>query len=93
MRLIGYILLFGGFAAITLTGLHAREYRYAVVSQELQQLSLRQDSYAGEDVRQALSRAVSTSWDHIYIISFFSGIAMLAGGVLLGASGVRKSKS
>lgn len=81
MRILGFTLLIVGFAAMNWKIMQARDIQYGAASDQMQRMS-QQESYARKDVMIGMVRVASDVWDHTTLTFYFSGVAMLAGGLL-----------
>ena len=82
MRLLGYILLIGGFVAINWKMGQAREIIYGACHEQEQRMA-QQQSYSHDEVRLAMVNAASTTWDRTAPWFVKPGFVMIIGGFLL----------
>ena len=81
MRLLGIIILIAGFVAMNWKTLAARDIIYGVALDQMHRLP-QQESYAREDVHLAMDRVAHDVWDRATPTFYFSGVAMLVGGLV-----------
>jgi hypothetical protein len=81
MRALGFILLIAGFAAMNWETLAARDIIYGAATDQMHRMP-QQESYTREDVHLGVVRVAHDVWDRATPTFYFSGVAMLAGGLL-----------
>ena len=89
MRILGFILLVVGFAAMNWKTLDARDIIYRAATDEMQRMP-QQESYAHNDVRLGMVRVAHDVWDRTTTTFYLSGVAMLAGGLFVAFSPKRQ---
>jgi len=80
MRVLGFILLFAGFAVMNCKMFAARDIIYGAAASQMERMP-QQEAYTRQEVLQGMSRVGHAVWGATDTF-YFSGVAMLVGGLL-----------
>ena len=88
MKALGLGLLIFGFALLNWSAMHARDTVYGAVTKEMGRMP-NQEPYPRNEVMIGMSRVAHIVYDRTATVSFFSGVLMFVGGLLV-AFGTRR---